>query len=303
MVDCEWTGGLCRSDHRRQPDPALSRIADRSDSIAASAPPDTRQGRCDADRGERSWPLFTNRWKSGAIAPAGHVRIASFHLDHSVPVWTYDVGDRELEASIWMEPGAHTTYAAWRLRSGPDCPDGGFTLRVVLLANNRDHHGTTSIGDFNPEIQIDGERLLLRDAGLFSLTVRAPGGKIASRRDWYRDFSLPIEAERGLDSIDHHLCVGEATIPLSPENGTELLRASMPTRRLTSQPRCDAVLIMTGRLWTRPVHPCGNHRRGLHGLRSPPMHSCFLARRQMLPMACRSSRAIHGSAIGVATQR
>jgi len=166
--------------------------------------------------GERSWPLFTNRWKSGAIAPAGHVRIASFHLDHSVPVWTYDVGDRQLEARIWMEPGAHTTYAAWRLQSGPDCPDGGFTLRVVLLANNRDHHGTTSIGDFNPEIRIDGEKLLLTDAGLFSLTLRTPGGKIASRRDWYRDFSLPIEAERGLDSIDHHLCVGEAIIPLVP---------------------------------------------------------------------------------------
>src|SRR5712675_1820758 len=28
--------------------------------------------------GAQSWPLFTNRWTSGAIAPAGHVRIASF---------------------------------------------------------------------------------------------------------------------------------------------------------------------------------------------------------------------------------
>ena len=66
--------------------------------------------------GARSWPLFTNRWKSGAISPAGHVRIGSFHLDYSVPVWTYDVGDRQIEARIWMEPGAHTTYAAWQLR-------------------------------------------------------------------------------------------------------------------------------------------------------------------------------------------
>src|SRR5262249_31680047 len=63
-----------------------------------------------------SWPLFTNRWKSGAIAPAGHLRIASFHLDDSVPVWSYEVGDQAIEARIWMEPGAHTTYAAWRLQ-------------------------------------------------------------------------------------------------------------------------------------------------------------------------------------------
>src|SRR5438067_8942771 len=52
--------------------------------------------------GAQSWPLFTNRWKSGAIEPAAHVRIASFHLDHSVPVWRYDVGDKEIDARIWM---------------------------------------------------------------------------------------------------------------------------------------------------------------------------------------------------------
>ncbi len=59
--------------------------------------------------GDQSWPLFTNRWSSGAIAPAGHVRIGSFHLDYSVPVWSYEVGDHRIEARIWMEPGAHTT--------------------------------------------------------------------------------------------------------------------------------------------------------------------------------------------------
>src|SRR5215831_329988 len=44
--------------------------------------------------GTQSWPLFTNRWKSGDIAPAGHLRIASFHLDDFVPVWIYEVGDQ-----------------------------------------------------------------------------------------------------------------------------------------------------------------------------------------------------------------
>src|SRR5205807_8730018 len=40
---------------------------------------------------ERSYPLFTNRWKSGAISPAGHIRIGSFRLDYSVQVWTYEI--------------------------------------------------------------------------------------------------------------------------------------------------------------------------------------------------------------------
>src|SRR5437763_12569120 len=102
--------------------------------------------------GSRSWPLFTNRWKSGAISPAGHVRIGSFHLDYSVPVWTYEIEDHQIEARIWMEPGAHTTYAAWRLRPEADPLEPGISLRVTLLANNRDHHGTTSVGSFDPEI-------------------------------------------------------------------------------------------------------------------------------------------------------
>ena len=166
--------------------------------------------------GARSWPLFTNRWASGAIAPAGHVRIASFHLDCSVPVWTYEIGDRQIEARIWMEPGANTTYAAWRLRPQPGPDEDGLSLQLTLLANDRDHHGTTSVGNFAPDIRTAGESLLLTDAGLFSLTIRAPGGHIVAKRDWYRDFALPMEAERGLNPTDSHLCIGEATIPLVP---------------------------------------------------------------------------------------
>ena len=166
--------------------------------------------------GDQSWPLFTNRWSSGAIAPAGHVRIGSFHLDYSVPVWSYEVGDHRIEARIWMEPGAHTTYAAWLLRPGADTPASGLSLRLTLLANDRDHHGTTSVGGFAPDVRVEGERLLLTDGGLFSLTIQAPGGTIVAKHDWYRDFELPMEAERGLNSTDSHLCIGEATIPLVP---------------------------------------------------------------------------------------
>jgi predicted glycogen debranching enzyme len=166
--------------------------------------------------GSHSWPLFTNRWKSGNIAPAGHVRIGSFHLDYSVPVWTYEVGDRHIEARVWMEPGAHTTYAAWLLHPGADLPDDGLPLRVILLANDRDHHGTTSVGGFAPRIQAAGDSLTVANAGLFSLTIRASGGDVVAKCDWYRDFDLPVEAERGLDSLDNHLCVGEVTMPLIP---------------------------------------------------------------------------------------
>ena len=98
-----------------------------------------------------------------------------------------------------MEPGAHTTYAAWLLRPGADPLDDGLSLRVTLLANDRDHHGTTSIGGFDPDIRVAGESLMVANAGLFSLTIRASGGEVVPKRDWYRNFDLPVEAERGLE--------------------------------------------------------------------------------------------------------
>src|SRR5262249_25793384 len=76
--------------------------------------------------------------------------------------------------------GAHTTYAAWRLQPQPDPPEHALALRVTLLANNRDHHGTTSVGSFAPEITVEGERLLITESGFFSLAIRAPGGDDAT---------------------------------------------------------------------------------------------------------------------------
>ena len=117
--------------------------------------------------GDQSWPLFTNRWASGAIAPAGHVRIGSFHLDYSVPVWTYEIGDRRIEARIWMEPGAHTTYAAWLCGREPMSRADGLSLRLTLLANDRDHHGTTSVGNFAPDIRVDRGKSPAHRCGTF----------------------------------------------------------------------------------------------------------------------------------------
>ncbi|MET0745247.1 MAG: amylo-alpha-1,6-glucosidase, partial [Microvirga sp.] len=166
--------------------------------------------------GTESVPLFANRWTGGAIAPPGHVRIESFRLDHSVPVWTYAVKGRRVEHRIWMEPGANTTYATWCLLADADADDGGqpLTLRVTLLANNRDHHATMAPGGFTPEIRAEGDALHVTDETPLALTIRAPGGRMTATHSWYRNFDLLAEAQRGLDAIDAHLGVGEAELPL-----------------------------------------------------------------------------------------
>jgi predicted glycogen debranching enzyme len=163
--------------------------------------------------GADSYPLFANRWGGEQIAPPGHLGIESFSLDHSVPVWMFAVGGRRIEARIWMEPGEDTTWLGWFLHPvAGEAPE--LTLRVTLLANNRDHNGDTREDGFNPSLSVRGDTLRVADGDRFTLTLRAPGGKIAPQHAWYRNLALPVEAERGLGAQDAHLYVGQADIPL-----------------------------------------------------------------------------------------
>src|SRR5713101_3083221 len=58
------------------------------------APVDPPLGRClvltkaDAELvvADRRVPLFTNRWASGTVVPAGHRELENFHLDGTIPV-------------------------------------------------------------------------------------------------------------------------------------------------------------------------------------------------------------------------
>ena len=160
-----------------------------------------------------SQPLFANRWASDAVAPQGHLALESFHLDGTIPVWRFAFGGRAIEQRIWMELGADRVYVAWRLEGEAD---ETAHLSVALLANGRDHHGDTWPPGFAPQIAADGTSLTATVASRFVLHVAATGGAVLARNDWYRDFDLPVERERGLGAHDSHLHVGDLELPLAP---------------------------------------------------------------------------------------
>lgn len=164
--------------------------------------------------GGTAYPLFTNRWASGAIAPDGCPLIGGFVLDGTIPTWRFACGGQIVEHRIWLEPGADIVYLAWRLAG--DDRSGAASLSVALLANGRDHHGDTRPDLFAPEIAADGARLTVSVPNRQTLTIAATGGTIAGRREWYWDFDLPVERERGLNDRDAHLHVGDAALPLEP---------------------------------------------------------------------------------------
>jgi predicted glycogen debranching enzyme len=164
--------------------------------------------------GEQAWPLFSNRWSSATVDPVGHTHIECFELDGRLPVWRYALGPHRIEMRIWMEPGANTTYVAYRLQ--PDRMTAGRTLKlnVTLLANARDHHGQAQADSLHPQSTSEGGRLRVSFADQFTLHVQAQGGVIAAANDWFHDFDLPLERRRGLPDRDSHLCVGHAHLEL-----------------------------------------------------------------------------------------
>ena len=50
--------------------------------------------------------------------------------------------------------------------------------------------------------------------GRFALHIQVPGGSVTPQRDWFENFDLPVERERGLGDRDDHLCIGRAELPL-----------------------------------------------------------------------------------------
>jgi predicted glycogen debranching enzyme len=164
--------------------------------------------------GVDAWPLCSNRWGDGAIAPRGHLNIEVFELDGRIPVWRFACADVRVEQRIWMEQGANTTYVAFRLLPGEAASRRPLSLSIKLLVNAHDHHGTAHAGEFNPVIESGGVDLRVRFRDGFALTLLTRGGLIQPRHDWYENFDLPAERARGLSDRDNHLCVGEAVLQM-----------------------------------------------------------------------------------------
>lgn len=166
--------------------------------------------------GERSIPLFSNRWGGNTVDPAGHVHIESFHLEGRMPVWRFAIGDVRIEQRIWMEQGANTSYVAYRLEQDGKMAQRPLKLAVKLLVNARDHHGSGRPWDFNPVIErsASGETLHIQHPHWFTLVIKSRGGNISNDQSWYDNYDLSVERERGLPDRDSHLCVGNALLDL-----------------------------------------------------------------------------------------
>ena len=155
---------------------------------------------------DQSFELATHRWVSGALAPEGYKHIHSFRLDGQIPAWTYQMGNARLERRVWMKHGENTTFVRYTLGESASPVE----LEFKILVNYRDFHSSTHAG-FAPNewrMRIEpvnkGVRVTAYD-GAIPFYLKSKEATARLEHTWYRDFSFPLERDRGLDDHEDQL--------------------------------------------------------------------------------------------------
>jgi predicted glycogen debranching enzyme len=161
------------------------------------------------------YALGANRWSSGTVEPEGFRFIEQFHLAASIPVWRFACADTVLEKRIWMQDGANTTFIRYELTYGSQPAE----LEVKVLVNDRDIHATTKAGDWKTTVTpvAGGLRVVARE-GAVPVYLLSDVGQAEARQEWYRNYELAAERERGLDDREDHLLAGVFKTRLAPGN-------------------------------------------------------------------------------------
>ncbi len=163
------------------------------------------------------YPLTTQRWWNAGhpslVPEGGHRHIERFHLEGVTPVWTFALADAQLEKRVWMHEGENTTCVAFSYVRG----SGPLRLALKALVNYRDYHSSTHAGSWwmNVEPVARGLRVTAFE-GATPFYLLSSGASAEPAHDWYRDFDLPAERERGLDDHEDHLHAGTFRATLAP---------------------------------------------------------------------------------------
>ncbi len=161
----------------------------------------------------QTFSLGANRWRGGALDPQGWVNIERFGLEGTIPAWTFALGEARLEKRVWMQPRANTTFVFYSLTRA----SAPLELSFKVLVNYRDYHGSTHAGDWRMRIDpvAHGLRVIAFD-GAVPFFLLSDAAIAVPAHDWYRNFDLAIERERGLDDCEDHLFAGTFTATLAP---------------------------------------------------------------------------------------
>lgn len=176
-----------------------------------------------------SYALFANRWGSGVVDPTGYALLERFHLEGTIPVWTFGLAEGLLEKRIWMQPGANTTYIRYDHRRG----DRPLVLTLKAMVNYRDYHSSTHAGDWQMQVTPVKHGLQVNAFdGATPFYLLSDQAEARPEHTWYRNFHLSVEAYRGLDAVEDHLYSGFFRAILRPGEYVTLVASTAPAPNL-----------------------------------------------------------------------
>ena len=157
-------------------------------------------------------PLRERALLEGRDHPLTELHTESFHLEGTIPCWTFALADLRLEKRIFMPAGVQASYAHYRLVRG----EAPLRLEIEVPVQHRSHHGGPR-PRLRSEAVASGVRIHPHTGGSFQ--VLSSGGRwwVPSTPRWREDIHLAREAERGLACRDAHLEAARVQIELSPE--------------------------------------------------------------------------------------
>ena len=182
------------------------------------------------------YPLSCDRWAGGTTTGHGYRNLESFHLEGTIPTWSYACADALLEKRIWMQPGENTTYIRYTLRRA----SGPLSLSIKAIVNYRDHHSTTQsvnegkIGQFQTQSHPRGLKVQAFDQAtpFYLLTSR---GQLMPANKWYQHYFLTTEKYRGLSHLDDNCHAATLRTTLSAGESVTVVASTQPTPNLDAE--------------------------------------------------------------------
>ncbi len=181
--------------------------------------------------GGQRFPLFANCWRRDEVEPHGYHHLERFHLEGTIPVWTYACADALLEKRVWMEQGANTTYVRYDLRRA----SGPLALTIKVITNHREHHGNTHVEEHLVPLRVEQAAHGLKvsaHAGAVALYLLCDRAEATPQHEWHRGYYLSVEAYRGLDALDDNLYAGLFEATLQPGEALTLVASTEPASDL-----------------------------------------------------------------------
>ena len=217
--------------------------------------------------GDRRFDLSANCYP-GAVHPRGFELLTEFRLD-PFPTFVYRVENLEIEKRVFMVHGENTTVVEFELRSvhGEPIPSS-VLLEVRPLVAFRDYHSTTHRND-SADVSLEilpGIVSVRPYDGVPRLYFGHNADNVEPTGDWYFNFELNVERERGLDFHEDLLNPFVARYDLHAAQTAVLIASTQPHLAADASPLRQSEVARRRRAVTQAQGPTQREGQLIQGL-------------------------------------